>query len=87
MELIYKIKNIQLQYISANTPKKSEVVRAVLENKAIKLILDSYVATGLIAEDFTYRIFDTGKPFTFNSLFSFTVLESLWKIENTITIQ
>lgn len=86
-ELIYKIKNIHLQYISANTPKKSEVVRAVLENKAIKLILDNYVTAGLIAEDFTYRIFDTGQPFTFNSSFSLTVLESLWKIENTITIQ
>jgi hypothetical protein len=86
-ELIYKIKNIHLQYITANTPKKSEVVRAVLENKAIKLILDNYVTTGLIDEDFTYRIFDTGVSFTFNSSFSFTVLESLWKIENTIQIQ
>jgi hypothetical protein len=86
-ELIYKIKNIHIQYISANTPKKSEVVRAILENKAIKLILDNYVTTGLIAEDFNYRIFDTGQAFTFNSSFSFTVLDSLWKIENTIAIQ
>ena len=86
-EVVYKIKNIHIQYISANTPKKSEVVRALLENKAIKLVQDNYVTTGLISEDFTYRIFDTGTPFTFNSSFSFTVLESLWKIENTIQIQ
>jgi hypothetical protein len=83
-EVVYRVKDIQLKYITANTPKKNEVVRALLENKAIQLIRSVYVDAGLINEEFTYKLKDTGTPFTFESNFDFTVNESLWKIENNI---
>ena len=83
-EVVYRVKDIQLKFITANTPKKSEVVRALLENKAIQLIKTVYVDAGLINEEFIYKLKDTGTPFTFESNFDFTVNESLWKIENNI---